>query len=140
MRAQESNKRAVRYRDIINTDLYAPHDVLQQFPKYLSKMGVFFRLPILEWSETDVFEFLNGEQNPLYAQGCKRVGCFPCLASGDASKYHDFNLDEFGRSQKVLVMSLEKQINKSIWTSKSFSMKNNEKQDDLFNGCAFCAI
>jgi len=140
MRAGESSERAKRYMDKINTELYQPHDVLDAYPKYLSAMGVYFRLPVLDWETNDVFEFLAGEENPLYALGSQRVGCFPCLASGDRNKERDFAMDDFGRQQRVIVAELEKKIGRSIFTSKGGAMRNNENQDDLFTGCAICAI
>ena len=140
MRAGESNERAKRYSDKINTERYAPHDVLAKYPKYLNELGVWFRLPVLNWEAGDVFDILAGEENPLYAQGFDRVGCFPCLASGDRWKEKSFAHDEFGREQRVIVAELEKQIGRSIFTSKGGAMRNNENQDDLFQGCAICAI
>lgn len=46
--------------------------------------GVKFRVyrPLLDWSEDDVFAYLKRmgiAPNPLYAEGAKRVGCFPCI-------------------------------------------------------------
>ena len=140
MRSDESSERSKRYAGIINTESYPPHEVLQNFPKYLHKMGVTFRLPVLDWSKRDIFELLAGEENPLYSQGSERVGCFPCLASGDRNKEQNFSLGEFGASQRVIVAELEKKIGRSIWTSKGGAMRNNENQDDLFKGCAICAI
>ena len=140
MRAGESNERAKRYMDKINTDIYPPHEVLNKYPKYLYKMGVTFRLPVLDWDTRDIFEFLAGEENPLYAAGFERVGCFPCLASGDKWKEKAFAHDEFGRQQRVIVKELERQIGRSIFNSKSGAMRNNEDQSDIFAGCAMCAI
>jgi len=140
MRAGESNERAKRYMDKINTDIYPPHEVLNKYPKYLYKMGVTFRLPVLDWDTRDVLEFLDGKENPLYSLGFDRVGCFPCLASGDKWKEKAFAHDEFGREQRIIVSELEKKIGKSIWTSKGGAMRNNENQDDIFTGCSFCSI
>jgi len=140
MRAKESSERAKRYQDKINTEAYAPHEVLKDYPKYLHKMGVMFRLPVLDWNTWDIFEFLAGEENPLYKLGSERVGCFPCLASGDRKKEHDFAMDDFGRAQRVIVAELERKIGQSIFTSKGGAMRNNENQDDIFTGCAFCTI
>ena len=140
MRSDESIDRKKRYIDKINTESYPPHEVLKDFPKYLYKMGVTFRLPVLEWSKFDVFEFLAGEENPLYAKGSERVGCFPCLASGDRNKERDFAHGDFGREQRIIVKELERQIGHSIFTSKRGEMRNNENQSDIFTGCAMCAI
>lgn len=140
MRSDESSERDKRYKGKTNIESYPPHEVLKDFPKYLHKMGITFRLPVLNWGECEIFDFLAGEGNPLYAQGSKRVGCFPCLASGDRNKERNFAHGEFGRSQRVIVAELEKQIGHSIFTSKGGAMRNNENQDDLFQGCAICAI
>ena len=131
MRAGESDKRARRYKNIVDSEVYAPHEVLSSYPKYLQKQGVSFRLPVINWTFDDVIEFLGDEINPLYAanKGLDRVGCFPCLASGAKSQARHFNFDDFGKKQRHIVMQLEKEIgNKS------------KCQDDLFSGCAICAI
>ena len=133
MRTGESSDRARRYQHKIDTDLYEPHEVLpRKYPKYLGKMGVRFRLPILDWSDLDVFEFIEGEENPLYAQGFDRVGCFPCLASGDKWKEKAFSHDAFGHKQFASVQNVSAQIGKSIWTSKGGLERNS--------GCAICSI
>lgn len=135
MRSNESTQRAKRYADISAESLYMPHEVLpSSYPKYFGeKLGILFRLPILDWAEQDVFEELRGEENPLYRQGSKRVGCFPCLASGDKAKFNDFNHDEFGQEQYKKVMWLSEQIDRSVWTSKG--MKQQEEQ-----GCLICSM
>lgn len=140
MRAGESSARKKRYSDKIDTELYAPNDVLKKYPKYLHKMGVMFRLPILSWEASDVFEFLNGEENPLYAKGFDRVGCFPCLASGDRWKAKAFSFDSTGRKHFDIVQELEKKINYSIWSSKGGSLRNDENPNDTSAGCAICDI
>lgn len=135
MRTGESSERSKRYADKIENALYMPHEVMpRKYPKYLAKQGVRFKLPILDWATEDVFEFLNGEQNPLYAQGFDRVGCFPCLAGGDESKERAFQFDEFGRKQYEQVIILSEQIGKSIWTSKGGKERNEG------SGCSICSI
>lgn len=140
MRAGESTDRAIRYADKINSEVYAPDDVLGNYPKYLAKLGVMFRLPVLDMSTKDIFDILNGEHNPLYEEGFDRVGCFPCLASGDKWKRKAFTHDSFGRQQRIIVAEIEKKIDKSVYTSKGEAMRNNKKQEDVFTGCAICAI
>lgn len=44
--------------------------------------GLFAFRPLVEWSALDVFRFCASkgiEPNPLYTQGCSRVGCMPCI-------------------------------------------------------------
>ena len=131
MRSLESPERAKRYDGKITEDLYEPHEVMpSKYPKYLGKMGVRFRLPILDWSEAQVLAQLDGRQNPLYAAGFPRVGCFPCLASGDKFKELAFQFDDFGRKQYADVQTIEIQIGKSVWTSKGGKARN----------CAVCEI
>lgn len=125
MRTGESDERAKRYAGKVCDELYEPHEVLpSKYPKYLGKMGVRFRLPVLHWSSLDVLEFLEGELNPLYSMGFERVGCFPCLASGDAWKEKAFKHDDFGRQQYASVLEVSSQIGKSVWTSKGGRARN----------------
>lgn len=90
MRSGESNERARRYAGKVDGELYPPHEIMpSKYPKYLDKLGVSFRLPILDWSEGEVLGLLGGRENPLYSSrgGSRgRVGCNPCFAGGDASK------------------------------------------------------
>jgi 3'-phosphoadenosine 5'-phosphosulfate sulfotransferase (PAPS reductase)/FAD synthetase len=142
MRLSESSERSKRYADKVSTETYPPHLVLSKYPQYLEKLGVMFRLPIMEWSSAEVLEFLAGEENPLYAQGFDRVGCFPCLAGGDAWKEKAFAHDNFGQSQRIRVKILEDEIGKSVFTSKGALMRNNDEQGDFFSGpgCKVCEI
>lgn len=125
MRSQESPERKTRYAGKVSGDVYQPHEVLRKYPKYLGKMGVRFRLAILDWSEQDVIDFVGRDNlNPLYQDGFPRVGCFPCLASGDKNKEKAFTYDSFGRSQYQKVIVVSKHIGKSIWTSKGGKERN----------------
>jgi len=143
MRSSESSEREKRYSNILDTDLYDPSIVMSKYPKYLGKKGVMFRLPILSWSSDQVFKLLDGEQNPLYNEGFDRVGCFPCLAGGDVWKEKAFAFDSTGNKHYEIVKRIEKQIKKSVFTSKGGAMRNNEEQIGLFQsgpGCKFCEI
>jgi 3'-phosphoadenosine 5'-phosphosulfate sulfotransferase (PAPS reductase)/FAD synthetase len=132
MRSDESKEREKRYQGKTNDSRYAPHEVLVSYPKYLNAMGVWFRLPVIDWSSSEIFDFLRGEENPLYKQGSTRVGCFPCLAAGDRNKERDFSHGDFGRSQRVVVAELEKKIGKKanykIIKIKEKIIKKNSKK------------
>lgn len=143
MRFEESTERAARYAGKVSEDLYPPHEVLPgKYPKYLFDMGVMFQMPVIDWSKAEVFEFLDGFYNPLYDEGFDRVGCFPCLASGDKWKEKAFYHDEFGAAQRIKVRNIEDAIGKSVFTSKGGLQRNNPAQERLFDdpGCAFCSI
>lgn len=135
MRTDESSERAKRYAYKDPDELYLPHEVLKKYPKYLGKNGVRYRLPIVDWSTKEVMELLDGEHNPLYDQGFERVGCFPCLASGDKWKIKAFEHDKFGKQQLLDVKVVEKEINKSVFTAKI-----GQAWDESNHGCRICEI
>jgi 3'-phosphoadenosine 5'-phosphosulfate sulfotransferase (PAPS reductase)/FAD synthetase len=130
MRSGESFERSNRYQDKVKDDVYLPHEVISKYPQYLGKKGVSFKLPILDWSFDDVLDFLAGEENPLYGFGFDRVGCFPCLAAGESHKRRAFNFDETGRKHLMIVQDLR---------AKGVGIRQ-KNQDDMFSGCALCAI
>ena len=147
MRGGESPARRKRYLDKIPDEVYPPHEVLRgKYPKYLAKMGVMFRLPILEWTTAEVLEFLGGEENPLYRPGedhpaFDRVGCFPCLASGDRHKEKAFfESGEFGRQQYERVLHLTSLIGKPVWESKRGQQQHGAESTDSYSGCSICAM
>ena len=135
MRTGESNERETRYKGKVCDELYPPHQVLpSKYPKYLAKAGVMFRLAILDWSTDEVMTFLEGNHNPLYDAGFPRVGCFPCLASGDKWKERAFAYDDFGQRQKIAVLDISGLIGKSIWTSKGGKARNEGPDCSLMCG------
>lgn len=133
MRSAESPERKKRYAGKIDMERYEPHEVMpSKYPKYLGRMGVRFVLPLIDWSEKEVLAQLDGRENPLYRAGFPRVGCFPCLASGDRFKEKAFQFDDFGKEQHRKVIAISNQIGKSIWTSKGGKERNE-------SGCLMCA-
>lgn len=113
MRSGESGDRKRRYAAVAGEETYPPHEINSSYPKMLGKGGVLFRLPILEWSTQDVFDYVGIDNlNPLYKHGFDRVGCFPCLASSPTKQANAFNFDVFGASQKHRVIKLEQEIGK----------------------------
>lgn len=136
MRAAESSERKVRYQYVASEDSYPPHEVLSKYPKKLFKKGVTFRLPIIDWSTDQVFQFLGDEANPLYAAGFDRVGCFPCLAGGDGSKIRAFEFDETGMAHLSVVKSIEQDCGISVFRAKI----GKEWEESQGGGCSFCAI
>lgn len=142
MRLDEGSERRTRYAGKVCDEVYLPHEVLKKYPQYLGKLGVRFRLAVLDWSRDDVLSFLDGQHNPLYdvrdekgAPMFDRVGCFPCLASGDVPKENAFKHDDTGRAHHGKVIWLGQQIGKSIWTSKGGKARNEDTPP-----CALCAI
>lgn len=140
VRSDESPEREKRYRGKVDTQLIPPHEFMNKYPKYLEKLGVMFRVPVIDMSRQEIFAILDNDHNPLYDHGFDRVGCFPCMASGDKWKEKAFAFDETGVKHKQIMMKVSEDIKKPIWTSIGGSMRNNPDQQDLFTGCSICAI
>jgi len=153
MRRAESHQREKRYSGTVCDEVMPPHLFMpSKYPLYLDKLGVSIRLPIVDWSTDDVFEFMGDELNPLYKQGFDRVGCFPCLAGGDYWKAKAFEHDEFGKNQRIQVVQLAHEIKKNVFTSQKWARKNFDLmvqtkrktktlQDDMFDApCMMCHI
>lgn len=147
MRLGESKQREKRYEHINPEHLYFAREALgKKYPKYLDRMGIKVKLPIVWMSDEDVFDFLNGEHNPLYDKGFERVGCFPCLASGDRWKEKAFSLDEVGKQRRIDILNIGKEIGKNIFTSKGGRSRNpdatfqpdEQTMADLFDDLAPC--
>lgn len=118
MRSGESHERAKRYAGKIDDVLYEPHEVMpSKYPKYLGKLGVRFRLAVIDWTEREIFELLQLRANALY-EHFGRVGCFPCQAAGDAHKERAYQFDDFGRQQYKVVRIVAEQIGKPMFNSK----------------------
>lgn len=134
IRQNESVERSTRYANRVSDELYAPHEYMPSaYPKYLDALGIKVRLPLLDWSSGEVFAELGDNANPLYSHGFDRVGCFPCLAAGDKAKARAFEFDATGVKHRQIVLKLEQEIGKSVWTSKTGEARNNPDQM-----CMFC--
>lgn len=141
VRSAESHDRKKRYAGKVSSETYPISQYMSKYPKYLDKLGVVVRLPIIDWSTDDVFDYLAGQENPLYRQGFGRVGCFPCLASGDRWKEKAFEFDETGKKHYEIATAIGDIIGQSIWKSKSGIYKNKiTESPDNANGCSFCAM
>lgn len=143
MRSSESPARRKRYSEILDTDLYQPHEVFPgKYPKYLGKLGIRFMMPILNWSTAEVLDFLDGAENPLYKMGFDRVGCFPCLAASDRQKEKVFVFDDFGKEQYKKVLWLEQETGKSVYTTQSARSRRDQLELEGMegNGCSICSI
>lgn len=132
VRSDESRERELRYRGKTCDELYAPHEFMTKFPKYLEKLGVMFRLPVLDWSRTEVLEKLNGEENELYSHGFDRVGCFPCLAGGERHQMRAFHFDDVGIKHFEIAEEIGKAAGRGVLVTAKFSNQGP--------GCQLCCI
>ena len=107
IRKAESHARGRRYCTSEQGEEYLPHEVSKEYSVRLAKGGCRVIFPILDWTNREVFEYLQGNENPLYDLGARRVGCFPCLSSGDQGKIFCYTLDSFGAEQYKKIKELE---------------------------------
>lgn len=148
MRSSESSQREKRYKGRLGSETYAPHEIFPSaYPQYLAKLGVTFRLPILDWQTDEVLALIGEDRNPLYKHGFDRVGCFPCLAGGDKDMIKSFEFDDFGKQQRKRVQILEEKIGRSCFNSKigegwvnNATVEGEREQEDAGNGCLICAM
>lgn len=76
----------VPYNDKGKKHTYRKKDVIKWVENYSDDI----LRPVFDWTGQQVIDFIieNGQQpNPLYKQGFKRVGCFPCIMSGQKEVY-----------------------------------------------------
>lgn len=136
MHSSESSERARRYAGKVSEDLYYPHEIMpSNYPQYLGKLGVMFRLPVVDWTEQQIIELLDGREHPMYISrgGSRgRIGCNPCFAGGDKTKEVAFNEDDEGRLQLIASDRVSRIIGKPIYNSKGGQERNP--------GCGVCSI
>lgn len=133
----ESSARAKRYVNRVSDETMPLHEFMpKKYPKRLASLGIMARLPIVDWTTEEVMNEMAGTLNPLYEMGFSRVGCFPCLAAGDAHKEKAFNFDESGKAHLRIARNLEPIVGRSVFTSKGGQLRN----DTDFQGCSICAI
>lgn len=66
--------------------------------------------PIVDWSDTDVWEFLkfyNCDSNPLYGCGFKRIGCIGCPMAG---KHRYFQFDRYPRYKFLYTKTFDRML------------------------------
>ena len=112
VRTAESTARAKRYEGMDYDSVYPLSDLPEFSKRDFSHINI--RTPIVQWSDSDVWDIHkkhNIKRNPLYEIGAKRVGCYPCVLSGEDSWYTAWQTEEGKRNIKQLAV-VEAQINK----------------------------
>lgn len=83
--------------------------------------------PIIDWSEEEVWEFLNHygcKSNPLYQCGYTRVGCVGCPMAGGETQIREF--EKYPRYKEAYIRAFQRMVearkesglkNMSYWTS-----------------------
>lgn len=66
--------------------------------------------PIVDWPDQDIWDYLTDQKvqiNPLYYEGCTRVGCVGCPIAGKA-RYHEFSM--FPKYQGLYISAFDRMI------------------------------
>lgn len=100
---------------ILNNDNTENREMVEQ----CIRQGKVIINPIIDWTESDVWEFLNHygcESNPLYKCGFDRVGCIGCPM---ANKKRYFEFDRYPKYKQMYIHAFQRMIDqctlKSDW-------------------------
>lgn len=116
VRKAESNKREMRAAyESITTDISKriyldDNDDRRRLTEVCMKQGKTTTNPIIDWTDADVWEFLNdakAECNPLYKMGFCRVGCVGCPM---ASKSRNKEFQMFPTYKRAYIRAFDKMI------------------------------
>jgi phosphoadenosine phosphosulfate reductase len=69
------------------------NDPDRRVTEYCMRTGKPIENPIIDWTEEDVWEFLNGNSIPhccLYDEGFTRLGCIGCPMGGGKKQQREF--------------------------------------------------
>lgn len=99
---------------IMNQD----NDEARRFVESCYRTNTVMVNPIVDWTEKDVWEFLNHygcESNPLYREGCKRIGCIGCPMASNRKK----ELEKYPTYKRAYIRAFGKMIDKRRRDGKS---------------------
>ena len=71
--------------------------------------------PIVDWSENDVWEFLNHygcEGNPLYKSGFGRIGCVGCPLGGSRNMKREF--EEYPKYYNNYIKTFDRMVDERV--------------------------
>ena len=91
---------------ILNNDNTENREMVEQ----CIRQGKVIINPIIDWTEPDVWEFLNHygcESNPLYKCGFERVGCIGCPI---ANKKRYFEFDRYPKYKQMYIHAFQRMI------------------------------
>lgn len=109
---READERCVKYRTsiqggvILNDD----NDENRRFVEHCYRTTSTMINPIVDWTESDVWEFLHHygcESNPLYKCGFKRIGCIGCPM---ASKSRKFEFARYPKYKSAYIRAFDKML------------------------------
>lgn len=111
MRSDESKTRGEKYGGITMDDDFTLGDIADFYAqgKRKSLGAISVKLPIVEWTTEQIFDYIAFERAPLnalYGRGHHRVGCYPCLLARK-SEWQAAGKDSAGQRHIQKMIALE---------------------------------
>ena len=112
---KEADKAGIEYRVnkagsvVLNDD----NDDNRRFVEHCYRTAVTMINPIVDWTDTEVWEFLRHygcESNPLYKCGFKRIGCIGCPFGGKYSMLREFA--RYPKYKQLYIKAFDKMLEK----------------------------
>ena len=78
--------------------------------------------PIIDWSENDVWEYLNSRKLPhccLYDEGFSRIGCIGCPMSGTKGMLFEF--ERYPKYKKIYLHAFDRMLKNRANNGKPFT-------------------
>lgn len=156
MRSEESKERSDKYGGITEEDEFILSDVAvfyKQNKKVAETIGkIIVKLPIVNWSTEEVFDYLKCEAsplNPLYGRGHSRVGCYPCLLARK-SEWQLAGKDPAGIKHISAMITLEEKWKAEknhrkfikvhrVWDVRNF-LEGKDVRELSNEECGYCSI
>lgn len=90
--------------------------------------------PIIDWTDSDVWEFIRGYDIPyccLYDEGFKRLGCIGCPLGGKRSMEREFA--RYPKYKDLYILAFEKMLKRRKEAGKDDQTGNWASANDVFN-------
>lgn len=94
-------------------------------PVYQEREGKFILNPIIDWSDTDVWDFIRSQNlkyPSVYDEGFKRVGCIMCPLACRARRIKEY--EKYPQHVRALEIAVDKHLEEK---------RREEKRNGLFN-------
>lgn len=158
MRSDESKERDDKYGGITSEDEFTLADVAKYYGENKRRAETIgripVRLPIVDYTTEQVFDYIRAEGAPLnalYGKGHHRVGCYPCLLARKA-EWQLAGRDPVGREHLQRLIALEDQwVSEGnprkfikvhrVWDARKFVEDGGANLPELTQEeCGYCSI
>ena len=154
MRSDESKTRGEKYGGVTMDDDFTLGDIAQFYTQGKRKVlgDISVKLPIVEWTTEQIFDYINQEKAPLnalYGRGHHRVGCYPCLLARK-SEWQAAGKDPAGQEHLKKMIALEDKWKAEgnplkfikvhrVWDVRNF-LEGKDVRELANEECGYCSI